>query len=351
MSKLLLNSTCIACLMALGACSTTAVDEDPLISASEEVLRVFADTNEDGTPDQDLADFLAGGGEVVARQVSEASWTETSSANPVFEHVDAEVSVQGDGDDLLVTFNAVGNAAPRVVRIVDASALDSDVAILSTDDFSFNMGLSQGVTFADLLAGGGGIAAVRFGIILEEEGDGFKLQTRGLVGVETQDSMIADLGTAGTIASYTGGGGIDVRQVSTEWETWNANLQGDVSLTADFGAGTVSGSLTALDYQIREDRLPGGDWTNEETGALAGSILLDDADIQDNAFAGSLSADAALLGNAALPDFASAAGGFGYSGAFYGTDADVVGGTFSGTGTVGDTDYIGIGVFSADAVD
>ena len=91
-----------------------------LISADEEVLRLFSDTR------GDIADVLASSGPaLVAREVSEATWRETYDGSGGYELVDGEFSLQADGDDLLVTIGEEGGQR-YTFRFRDAASNNSN---------------------------------------------------------------------------------------------------------------------------------------------------------------------------------------------------------------------------------
>jgi hypothetical protein len=112
---------------------------------------------------------------------------------------------------------------------------------------------------------------------------------------------------------------------------------GRLNLTANFGEGTLQGSIDNLNEAIS------GSTVTPSGGGVAGSILLGTATIQGNGFAGQTSADGVLAsGNSFVREVADGT----YSGAFYGPDADEVGGAMRGPDPVGNSDLIGFGHFS-----
>jgi hypothetical protein len=161
-----------------------------------------------------------------------------------------------------------------------------------------------------------------------------------VIGTETRDSVIAGLAGLNATATYSGRAGILIRDANQGWQGFNGNLNGDLDLVANFGSGKVSGSISNLFLEL------GAGQTTTSTSDPAGSILLDEAAIQKNAFAGSLSPDAVL--SASDPAVATFAAGGTYSGAFYGPNAEEVGGTMNFDADVDGTRYLGIGNFVAD---
>lgn len=339
MKKKLVVTTGAIALMTLANCGSNG--DGKLISAEEELLRVFADTDGDGLGNQDFADVLDADGELVARRVSLASWREDYPGNGSYMTLDGTLRIQGDGDDLLVTVDD-GNGTLDTIRIVDARSITASNVTIDNGDLFFDMFVGNGLEIGDLLDSSVGNGyAFRVGVYYTNRlrGNEFGSELRAVMGAETQDAMIGDLHDASATASYSGFGAIDVRRADAGWNIYNGNISGDVDMTADFGASTISGAMSNLFYEERAGS------TVTDSYGVAGSILMDEAKIKDNAFKGTLSADAAL---AADDDgIATVAGSVGYSGAFYGPQAEEVGGTFQGSGSFEGTDYLASGAFTA----
>ena len=77
------------------------------------------------------------------------------------------------------------------------------------------------------------------------------IEVNSVIGTETTDAMIAQLGMDETIANYAGFGIINIREQGANWSTYNANLRGDIDMEADFGAATVSGAMTDMTFEER----------------------------------------------------------------------------------------------------
>lgn len=310
-----------------------------LISADEEVLRLFSDTR------GDIADVLASSGPaLVAREVSEATWRETYDGSGGYELVDGEFSLQADGDDLLVTIGEEGGQR-YTFRFRDAASNNSNQLTFSnpaTNEF-FDLFIGGGGTIADLFNDniGSGYAR-RVGVYYTPGGVDFGFETRSVIGTETRDSVIADLAGMNATASYRGFGSIKIARSDLGFFGFNGNLSGDLDMDADFGAGQVSGTMSNLFLESRE-----GQTIRPETGDRAGTIRLEDAAIQANAFQGGISPDAALTADdAGLAKFVDSGT---YSGAFYGPNAEEIGGTMTFDEEVNGNRFRGIGHFTANS--
>ncbi len=322
---------------------TTRDTADPvvLISAEENALRVFADNGNGGT--QDVADVLAGGGVLVARQVAEATiFEDYSGPNDTNTVIDGDVRLQLDPnnpDDLLVTFQQAGAATPTVFTIEDATSLNQSNFLFSPQNSSerFDIFIGGGKTFQDLLNDTQNQDdVVRVGIYYRADGVPSGLSTRVIIGTETTDERVNELIGLGTSVDYSGFGSVEIRQADAGFDDYNAQVSGNMTMTADFGARSVSGEMA--DPSFRE-RINGME-TNE---TLTGSILFNDATIRDNAFVGSVTVDSTLANNDP-----TAAGFFGdveYGGALYGADGDTIAGAVSGTGSADGSDFVFFGNF------
>lgn len=149
-----------------------------------------------------------------------------------------------------------------------------------------------------------------------------------VVGTETRPAALAGMPTA----TYSGRTRFDTMP-NTGWvnhQTSRTRNRGDVAMTADFGAATVSGTISNLTIQQ-----PG----QAETG-VAGTIAMDTATISGNGFAGTLTPDATYSGAIGLT-----AGSGNYGGTFYGVNGEQVGGTMTMTGTTAAGGFNGSGFF------
>lgn len=336
--------------MALAACGGSG--DDPVgvvIGANEESLRVFADTNGDGLGDQDLADVLARGDTVTAREVAEASLIESFPDGGSYSSVDGTLAFAGDGDDLLVTFGPKGDRT--TVRVVDAASIIGNQVVINDSGFYFDLFVQGDRDIADLLddtAGNG--YSIRTGLFYADDLDDFGFQTRAVLGAETTDARLATLGTDSATATYGGVASIEVRRADAGFRTFNANVFGDLDMNADFGEGTISGRLDNINLSVRTDFNEETEmWGSETSDPVAGALILNETTFSINGFSGSVSPNMTLTGDD--PGLAAISTGVDYSGAFFGPQAEEVGGTISGGGSFEGTDYLAIGSFRAEEVE
>jgi hypothetical protein len=337
LSKLGLAGT----VLALAACGGTTdsgpggVQVTSLISVEEQALRVFADDGAGST--QDFGDVFARGDVLVARQVAEATYRENFN-DDTYTPVDGDVRLQLVGNDLEVTFTVAGDASPTVITIPDARTLTEN-SYRTPDgapDF-FDIFLGGELTFAQMLDGSRDAAELlRIGLYYDADDTGFGLNARVVVGTETTDARIAELITAGGSVDYTGFGSMDIRRQGSGFDTYNAQLSGNMTMTANFDTQSVSGEMANPRFLEGPNSAgPGED--------LTGSVLFNNATIRDNAFAGSMSVDQTF--ETARPDVAGALSDLDYGGAFYGENGTAIGGSISGTGQHEGDDFAIIGNF------
>lgn len=147
-----------------------------------------------------------------------------------------------------------------------------------------------------------------------------KQETSGfaVLGTETKPAELAGMPTA----TYSGYSRSKMRQATGYMsEAANASVMGSaVSMTADFGAGTVSGALT----NIRTRPKSSSTWTT-----VPGSISMDAASISGNGFAGTLTPDPTFKNTIGNPSISNGT----YAGTFFGPAAEEVGGTLSAEGS------------------
>lgn len=160
------------------------------------------------------------------------------------------------------------------------------------------------------------------------EGNG---ETRGyaVVGTETASDTLADMPTA----TYSGWGRIDAMPATgyVNNDTSRSRVTGDVGMTADFGAATISGQIDNITLEQ-----PGTAAT-----AVAGTAAMMETSIEGNGFSGAIEADSTLQTSLGL----GATGSTTYSGRFYGEAAEEASGTISMDATLDGTAHNGIGFF------
>lgn len=152
-----------------------------------------------------------------------------------------------------------------------------------------------------------------------------------VVGTETQGSALATLPSA----TYSGRARIDTYPAAgfVNSATSLSRVNGDLSMAADFGAGTIFGSIGNLD----------GNGPGQANAPIAGSIAMDQTAITGNGFAGTITPDATFLAATGTSGVSGS-----YGGTFYGPAASQVGGTMTLTGTQNGQAINGIGFFRGD---
>ncbi|UUP19636.1 transferrin-binding protein-like solute binding protein [Nitratireductor thuwali] len=163
-----------------------------------------------------------------------------------------------------------------------------------------------------------------------DDADGF-VNGFTIVGLETNPSAMPKTGTA----SYQGGAQIQAHPKVVDYDPGAPDMveriryRGDAMLSADFGAGTVSGTVALNDRRFSYTKSPNS--SNDPTVAGA-ALTLETADIIGNGFSSELTANAAAATQMAT-DGISADTQATAVGRFYGTDAGQVGAIVGGEGT------------------
>ncbi len=193
---------------------------------------------------------------------------------------------------------------------------------------------TRGSDLADVFDPGNGSQMQIFGYQTNQIVGGAD-NTRGYaaVGAETDDAVLSGLPTA----SYDGRLSADAYP-NTGFESNSqsrSRIEGDLTMTANFAAETISG--TGSNLTIRN-----ADTGNVET-ALPGQVIFGQTSLGFNGFKGNLSGDATL--NTSLQGNLS---GSTYSGAFYGAQAEELGGVMTITGTSEGETFGGVGFIEAD---
>lgn len=281
---------------------------------------------------------------MTAREVSEGAWRQNfgeESTDSTYVLVNSALSMQGDGDDIIVTvLKADGTEASFVVP--DAATLDSGSYTNETETEFVSVFLGNNLTFQDLMDDSMGSGyAFRVGAYYDDFSEEFATEVRSVLGTETMASALDDLAAGETVIAYNGIGGLSLRADGFGFNDLNASIFGDLAMTADFGAGTIGGEWSNLFLEVRAGQVV----NEEESGELLGAVVFEETNIQAGGFAGSLSADEILSGSDA--EVSALVNTFDYSGTFYGNNAEEIGGTFSGTGTIDGNTYTGVGSFTA----
>ncbi|TVP72729.1 MAG: hypothetical protein EA339_05565 [Rhodobacteraceae bacterium] len=171
-----------------------------------------------------------------------------------------------------------------------------------------------------------------------DTGDGTGREAFIVTGTETRAAALAALPSA----TYSGNSRIRLAPTTgfVNFATAVSEVQGNLNMSANFGSGTVFGSLTNLEGRPPRAEDPSQSWT-----AVDGALSLNETAISGNGFTGAVTADSAFTTGIAAIDAGST-----YSGTFFGTAADGVAGAInlSGTAADGDASILGWGFFRGD---
>ena len=299
------------------------------IDIEEQAARIFADDT------GDVGDALSDGDTLTARQVAMAGIELNYNGGPTrLKDTDKfTVRVNDDGEITLELENTemVFSAADREVE--DDGEVYGYFTEAECEDIGFCVSLSTySGEIDDLKENGNGYHAVLNAQSNQVNAGPPDLKVFAVVGTETRDSALSGLGSA----TYEGRTRFDITPAEgflSNSESRN-RIRSDVTLNADFGAGTISGVMDAL-----ESRGP----TESDYTALPGTVAMRESTFSVNGFQGRLAPDATFNSENEVtldPDSK-------YSGAFFGPNAEEVGGTFSISGSDEDGDFNGIGFFSA----
>lgn len=303
----------------------TPPGETPLIPPEAEATeRVFSDT------DGSVADVFNRDGSLFMRDKSRVSVAKSYTGALNYRYVDAQLSLKAEGNDLVVTMLVDGATQPFVVRIPNARSLTQERITVNNTPFGALTFYMRDGNISDLFS------STRYArpleVVLSNRAQDFAIDTMGVIGTETRDERIGTL--AGT-ATYTGDARLNIRRTDATFDEFNAVATGTLNLTADFG-GNVQGSVDAIKLRIEENQ------NVTFNQGIGGSLVLGAAPIQGNGFAGTMSADSTLVANSPM---VGTVGTGTYSGAFYGPNAEEIGGSLKGPDPVGTSDFIGFGYF------
>ena len=293
-----------------GPTPVTPSDTTYNIPDGEQALRLFADS----VPGGDAGGAIANDQTLTARSVGSAAVALDYGDDVTAPTGTTQVQLRrnADGELTLIVNGAAYDFEPgdRENAFGYFTADECDTSDVCVSTFNYTGEIDE------LLTNGFGYAEVvgyQTNQLTDDGGE--NLRGFAVVGAETRDSALAGLPTAtysgrAEIGTFPSTGFIDN-------ETSRQGIRGDLSMTADFGAGTISGQVTNL---------------QSETGfsgynPAAGSITMEQAEFDVNGFRGGMSASADYAaGSEDLVNNSS------YSGAFYGPAAEEVGGTISGSG-------------------
>lgn len=324
MTRMVLAAVVPVAALGLAACSGGgAVSRAPTIPPGEEATRVFSE----GTGD--LGDAISTDQTLTARSVGVAGIDLEFGGGPTALRTGTTAAIRRNADgELTVTMDGVDHAFTPADRVVEPGG---EVYGYSVDDgTNFYDVFSESGEIDEFLTPGTGYAKVLNISSDRYPGQPFR-RAFAVFGTETRDAALAGLPTA----NFLGYARIDAYPetgfINSSTNRWTYN--GDVAMTADFGAGSISGSITNLTQRL-------GDGPDDP---IAGSIAMNAAPFTVNAYRGTLTPDAGFRTAAGI-----SSASLGYSGAFYGNAAEETAGTISGRITAtGGSQFNSIGFFLA----
>ena len=325
----------IACSsIVLSACGNTNDNANKVaISQEEEATRIFSVGN------GDLGDVIANGQIVTARQIAMAGINLNYDADTteLTEVTEFRVQQNENGEFTLWLNGSEWDFVAADREMSDDGNIYGyfTEAQCNTTGECVNLFNWTG-EIDDLKSNGNGFHAIVNTQSNQVNGGQPDVRAFAAIGTETRDEDLSSLGTA----TYNGRSRIDAYP-ETGFEDNGASrtrIRSDnLTISADFGAGTISGSME--DLQIRD---PG----EEDHTSIGGVLTMEETSFQVNGFIGDLTADA---------DFTTATGvtldsSSTYSGAFFGPNAEEVGGVISASGSDGEGgSFNAIGMFTADS--
>lgn len=226
---------------------------------------------------------------------------------------------------------------------VDGRTLSFAASDLSTDGYGYQLADGSGGIWtwsADSMAEAldpANTLPVQVFDYYSDNADGTGVNGFAVVGTETKVSAVATLPTA----TYTGWSRVRIAP-TTGFDDYNTKVsegRGDVTMTADFGAGNVSGTITNIQTRQPNAIDPTRAWTD-----VGGALALNTAPISGNGFTGGITSDAAF--NSSVGTIGS---GSSYSGTFFGAAGEEVAGAINLTGTevTSGNPFIAFGVWAA----
>jgi hypothetical protein len=325
--KLMLASVALGAITACSG-SDSIVSRGVTISPLEQASRTFA-ARAGGNIDAGGA--IEKGETLTARSVSTAGQLlEYGGGNTSLK--DAKVSVERNAAGEL---NLYVNGTRRVFTPQDRATGSSGSAYGYAINDDTNKVYINVANFTgdldDLLTTGSGYAEALFVQTNQVPEIGNKnVRAFAILGTETRDADLAGLPSA----TYTGTSAIKVTPDNNFAGTSDEiEIKSNLAMSADFGAGTVSGRLS----DIRVVRANG----NSVDRSVNGTIAMNTATFDTNGYAGTLSPDTTYRSNAPVNISTGS-----YSGAFYGPVANQAAGVISLNGRRGGEDVNGIGFFN-----
>ena len=329
MRNFLKTTTCLGSIALLAACGSSA-DNTPNIDAAEEALRVFSV----GTGDaKDV--FAELDGTLYARKAGTAAM-ELDYVEGVSGLTNAEVSVFRNSND---EFTLVVNG---VEHVFETANRENDFGYSIEDEengiFVF-AGSEEGELdqFLNNESGSGYSMVMTYQTNLVND-PGPDVRGYAVFGTETAD---ADVGTLSEL-TYSGRAKLDVYPevgfVNNSTSRTRVRFD-DVTMSVNLASNEISGVMD--DIGVRD---PG----EEDFVYYEGTVSMDPAAFDVNAFGGTLTSSDTLLANAPQLDIGGTAS---YSGAFYGVAGEEAAGTLTVSGTGEDGALNGVGFFSVNSYD
>jgi hypothetical protein len=319
------KSAAAATLVALAACGGTSTSGTSVFSAADEARRTFADTA------GDAGAVIAANGTLATRGGT-ATGVTLQFGGGATALKESEVAIRRNANgEITMTLNGTEHAFQTSERRLESDGKTYGYAYRPADGTSFDL-YSQSGEVGELLATGNGYSVVVSAMGDLPNGNGTLYhRSYAALGAETQDAAIAPL--TGT-ATFNGYGRLETYPTTNfiDSNTSRNRVRGDVTMTADFDANTISGHMDGLTLQA-----PGASARN----AMAGQVDFGTASFSQNTFTGAVSSDATLATSGLTLNSGSA-----YTGAFFGPAAQEVSGVINGTGTLNGTAINTIGYFT-----
>jgi hypothetical protein len=336
----ILNIVLTGAAVGLAGCISSTSDSDTLLTVKEAALQVFA-TRDDDTTFANLLEALEDG-PVYAKRVTTAGFNadyDGEGAVYALSQNDFNVEVASNGDrEITFTIEGVPYNLTEADEINEEGCTGGCYWEVEVDGFYLNIYPVReeidGVYDVD-----SGRYMQAFGYYLDADTAESTAQLGyAMVGLETRTSELDDRGDA--TATYSGNARFDVRAQGVDWNVFNSRGSADISMTADFGANTISGEGDIYQVRVREGSTIVEDYDPDY------GIIFEETAIQGNAFSGDLNPDAAMLASEDS-EISALIGASTYSGAFYGPTGSQIGGVASGTAVVGESEYLMYGTFEA----
>ena len=310
-------SSMIALLAACGGSDGVNIGAPPTRAPTEPAVpaptdQLFADT--DGT----TAAALAAGKTLVASESANAASKVNYGSGDVGKTTAVFKLKKNDSGALTFTVNGVDHVFKPGDKYIEDDGVSYGYDVSNEPDSVYYFISSWTGTLDEMTdPANKGVQIWRYGSN-QVIPDGPDVQGFAVVGTETRSAALTSLPTA------TYNGQVVLDSLPTKGfennQTSRTRIRGDLKLTANFGAGTVSGAVDGIRV-----RPPG----EEDYGDVTGTVAMNQSAIVGNGFAGGLTADANYQKNVGTVDPSST-----YSGKFYGTLAEQVAGVLNVTGQV-----------------